>query len=181
MREKIIIASLLLLVGGIIGYNLNRPAPPPDITYITQIKKVADVAQKKAERKKREYTEIKPTFDSAAKNLQITDTAEVKRFQEIAKETDRKCKDALDACHLAVAAKNDVIVKYDTLVQKIKPQQKRFRLSAEALWNFTDSIPVIRADVGIRVKGNWWVKVEGQKIPTLTKTPVLLVGLKYQL
>lgn len=180
MRDKLIIAVLLLVIGGVAGWNLNRPKPPV-ITYITQAREKAAVAQEKAEQKKREYEEIKPVFDSSANNINVRDTVEVIRFVEVAKEAERKCRDALDACHTALATKNSVISAYDTVIQTIKPQQKRFSFGAEALWNYTDKTPVVRADLSVRLSGNWWIKMEAQKNPTRDNKTVLLAGLKYQL
>lgn len=178
MRDKLIIAGLLLAIGGVAGWNLNRPKPPV-ITYITQARENAAVAQEKAEQKKREYEEIKPVFDSSANNINVRDTVEVIRFVEVAKEADRKYQKALGDCHSALEVKNKVITAYDTIIQKIEPQQNRFTLIAEALWSHTEQTPVIRGGIAAKISGNWSLIIEGQKRLD-SKMNSLLAGVRYR-
>lgn len=132
MQDKLIIAALLLLVGGIAGYSL-RPSPPSygDIVEIRERVAKADTI---LVTDTVYYAQWKTRYDTliSIDSIPYSDTVWIKEYVHVADSTVRACDRALRSCLTSLALRDTVIVYQDRYIKE-KPKSLRFELFGVAV------------------------------------------------
>lgn len=128
MRDKLIIAALLLSIGGIAGWNLNRTSIP-EITRITEIRERAAKADTVLVMDTVYYAKVKSVYDTLILRDTIPhwDTVWVKEYVQMADSTIRACDKALRSCLNSLAFRDTVILFQDRFIKE-KPKSSKLEL-----------------------------------------------------
>lgn len=129
MKDKAIIAALLLCIGGISGWQLRLP-PDPEVQTVIEYRELAAKADTIYLRDTVRYQTWRTVYDTVRERLDVTDTVEVIRYVHIADSTVTACSLALLSCNKALDWRDSVIRAQASWIERNKPRRR----SAWLVW-----------------------------------------------